>query len=144
MNLPMVVGEKIFIRGETVENRVIRFGLTNKDPKQIILPYERDNILSEVINPCPCLANIFNSNISLNENGSLQCFTDCRSSVLSIFPLWLPHHHSKIVYFANLSTNVPIWLVFVLPKEGGCIQISKQENTPSLMNFIHFWNHGWF
>ena len=122
MNLPIVVGEKIFILGAKLKNCIIKIGLTNKDPKQIKLEDEREGILNEVLQPnCLNLKDsvIFYACISLNQNGSLE-FTvpSCKCR---------PH----ILNFPNLSTHVPIWLVFVLPEFGRFLEISKEEITNS-------------
>lgn len=144
MNMPM--GEKIFILGETVENRVIRFGLTSKDPKEIILPFERENLLNYVRMPCSCFVGRFNSYFSLNGNGVLECCNQlcdkhCYLSDCNVISF--EGHKSHFLYFCDLSTTVPIWLVFLLPKEGGFVQISKQEITPS-MKYVDFLNHDWY
>ena len=120
MNLPMVVGEEIFIHRKVFRYCGIKFGLTNKDPNHIRLQDERENILREVKELiCPSMKDSFNACISLGKNGLLEFivrFCDCYDHILS---------------FANLATNDPIWLVFVLPDEGQFVQISKQIiNTP--------------
>lgn len=120
MNLPMVVGEKIFIHGGAMENRLIKIGLTNKDPNQIRLQDERENILREVMQPkCNRLKVRFYACISLNRSGSLE---------INVPSCYCLHH---VLFFANLSTNSPIWLVFVLPEGGRFVEISKQELTHS-------------
>ena len=132
-NRPLQRGEEIFVHKANLASKILKFGLTNKDPETLNRSDEFADLSKIQYHemPWPSEEKCF-ACFSLTGNSSLMVsFDDCKQD-------------QKEFSFENLSAKNPLWLTFDMFEIGDVYQLSKSR-TSTFQNisqiYLSCWPH---
>lgn len=131
MNRPLQRGEEIFVHRTSLSSKILKFGLTNRDPETLNWSDEFADLSNVQYHEktWPPKEKCY-IRFSLSGNTSLTVSLDDSQQDLEVFS------------FENVSSNDPLWLLIDLIEIGDVYQISKKK-TSTFQNlsqtYLSFW-----